>query len=48
MTNAAPVQSSTPRQGVLARHPLIFFFLLTFVISWGWGGCGRPCKCLLP
>jgi uncharacterized protein len=37
MATAAPVQPSAPRQGVLARHPLVFFFLLTFVLSWGWG-----------
>ena len=29
---------AAPRQGVLARHPLVFFFVLTFVFSWGWWG----------
>jgi hypothetical protein len=38
MATAAPVQPSAPRQGVLARHPLVFFFLLTFVFSWVWWG----------
>jgi hypothetical protein len=33
MTTAASVQSSDPRQGVVARHPLVFFFLLTFVLT---------------
>ena len=37
MATSAPVQPSAPRQGVLDRHPLVFFFLLTFVLSWGWG-----------
>ena len=32
------LRSSGHREGVLARYPLIFFFLLTFVISWGWWG----------
>ena len=38
MATSAPVQPSAPRQGVIARHPLVSFFLLTFVISWGWWG----------
>jgi hypothetical protein len=32
------VQPSAPRQGVITRHPLVFFFLLTFVFRWGWWG----------
>ena len=38
MATAAPVQPSAPRQGVIARHPLVSFFLLAFLISWGWWG----------
>ena len=38
MATSAPVQPSAPRQGVIARHPLVSFFLLTFVFSWGWWG----------
>jgi CAAX protease family protein len=38
MATAAPVQPSAPRQGVIARHPLVFFFLLSFVFSWGFWG----------
>src|SRR3954470_6604263 len=37
MATAAPVQPSAPRQGVIARHPLVSFFFLAFLISWGWG-----------
>jgi hypothetical protein len=36
MATAAPVHPGAPRQGVIARHPLLSFFLLTFLISWGW------------
>src|ERR671927_822979 len=25
-----------PRGGLLARHPLVVFFPLTFLLSWGW------------
>ena len=28
----------TPRGGLLARHPLVFFFLLSFVFTWGYFG----------
>jgi|SRR5215217_1234105 len=31
------LRSCGHREGVLARYPLVFF-LLTFVISWGWWG----------
>jgi hypothetical protein len=36
MATAALVHPDAPRQGVIARHPLLSFFLLTFLISWGW------------
>jgi membrane protease YdiL (CAAX protease family) len=38
MATAAPLQPSAPRQGVLARHPLVFFFLLSFLFSWVYWG----------
>jgi hypothetical protein len=38
MATAAPLQPSGPRQGVLARHPLVFFFLLSFLFSWVYWG----------
>jgi CAAX protease family protein len=34
MTAAAPVQPTAPRQGVLARHPLISYFLLAYAGTW--------------
>jgi hypothetical protein len=30
--------TAASRQGVLARHPLVFFFLLSFVFSWVYWG----------
>ncbi len=29
-----PVQSASPNKGLLARHPLSFFFLIAFAFSW--------------
>ncbi len=29
-----PVQSASPNKGLLARHPLFFFFLIAFAFSW--------------
>src|SRR5215218_10901867 len=29
-----PVQSASPYKGLLARHPLSFFFLMAFAFSW--------------
>ena len=29
-----PVQSASPDKGLLARHPLVFFFLMAFAFSW--------------
>ena len=35
MTTATPpVQSASPDKGLLARHPLVFFFLMAFAFSW--------------
>ena len=35
MTTATPpVQAASPDKGLLARHPLISFFLIAFVFSW--------------
>jgi membrane protease YdiL (CAAX protease family) len=35
MTTAnSPVQSASPDKGLLARHPLVFFFLMAFAFSW--------------
>ena len=34
MATAAPVQPAAPRQGVLARHPLTFYFLLAYAGTW--------------
>jgi uncharacterized protein len=31
-------QPGVPREGLLARHPLVFFFLLSFVFSWAYWG----------
>ena len=40
-------QQSAPREGLLARHPLVVFFLLAFVFTWGyfwliWAPLGLP------
>ena len=34
MATAAPVQPDAPHQGVLARHPLTFYFLLAYAGTW--------------
>src|SRR5215207_5870412 len=35
MTSAnPPVQSASPFKGLLARHPLSFFFIIAFAFSW--------------
>ena len=39
MATAAPVQPAAPHRGIkalLARHPLVFYFLLSFVFTWGY------------
>ena len=33
-TATATEQSGTPREGLLARHPLISFFVMAFAFSW--------------
>ncbi len=33
-TATSPVQSASPDKGLLARHPLISFFVLAFAFSW--------------
>jgi membrane protease YdiL (CAAX protease family) len=48
MATSAPVQPSAPRQGVLARHPLVSFFLLTFLFSWGWWGLWKALQMPTP
>ncbi len=30
----APEQPATPHESLLARHPLIFYFFITFAFSW--------------
>src|ERR671920_919544 len=34
MATAAPVQPAAPRQGVLARYPLVSFFVMAYAFSW--------------
>jgi membrane protease YdiL (CAAX protease family) len=34
MAAAAPLQPSAPHQGVLARHPLVFYFIIAYAGSW--------------
>jgi hypothetical protein len=37
MATAAPVQSDAPRRGIkalLARHPLVFYFIIAYAFSW--------------
>src|SRR3954469_19822229 len=29
-----PVQSASPYQGLLARHPLVFYFIIAYAFSW--------------
>jgi CAAX protease family protein len=37
MTIAEAAQrSDAPREGLIARHPLVFFFTLTCLLTWGW------------
>jgi uncharacterized protein len=38
MTTATERPVAAPREGLLARHPLVSFFLLTFVFSWVYWG----------
>src|SRR5262245_39840951 len=35
-TDTAAERPDAPRGGLLARHPLVFFFPLTFLLTWGW------------
>lgn len=34
MTNAAPTQPHAPHRGVLARHPLTFYFVIAYAAAW--------------
>jgi uncharacterized protein len=34
MTDAAPVQPAAPHQGVLARHPLLFYSIIAYAGTW--------------
>ncbi|PYV52959.1 MAG: hypothetical protein DMG98_22445 [Acidobacteria bacterium] len=37
MATAAPVQPDAPRRGIkalLARHPLVFYFIIAYAFSW--------------
>ena len=37
MTTADTAQRpDAPRGGLIARHPLVFFFTLTCLLTWGW------------
>src|SRR4030095_6906814 len=36
--DTAPARPGCPREGLLARHQLVFFFLLSFVFTWGYFG----------
>ena len=38
MTTATERPDAAPREGLIARHPLVSFFLLTFVFSWVYWG----------
>ena len=40
MTTAdtAAERADVPHRGLIARHPLVFFFLLSFVFSWSYWG----------
>jgi len=35
-TDTAAERPGAPREGLLARHPLVFFFMLAFVFTWGY------------
>jgi membrane protease YdiL (CAAX protease family) len=37
-TDAVAERPDAPREGLLARHPLVSFFLLSFVFTWGYFG----------
>src|SRR4051794_39851032 len=30
----SPVQSASPYKGLLARHPLVFYFIIAYAFSW--------------
>jgi hypothetical protein len=34
MATAAPMQPAAPHQGVLARHPLVFYSLIAYAGTW--------------
>ena len=34
MATATPVQPAAPHQGVLARYPLVSFFVMAYAFSW--------------
>ena len=33
-TDTAAERPGTPREGLLARHPLVFFFIIAYAGSW--------------
>src|SRR5215813_12424881 len=35
-TDTAAERPDAPRRGPIARHPLVFFFTLTCLLTWGW------------
>ena len=35
-TDTAAERPDAPRGGPIARHPLVFFFTLTCLLTWGW------------
>jgi membrane protease YdiL (CAAX protease family) len=35
-TDTAAERPDAPRGGLIARHPLVFFFTLTCLLTWGW------------
>jgi uncharacterized protein len=37
-TDTAAARPGAPREGLLARHQLVFFFFLSFVFTWGYFG----------
>jgi membrane protease YdiL (CAAX protease family) len=48
MTSNQAQQPSAPREGRLARHPLVFFFLLSFAFSWVWWGLWKALQLPTP
>jgi membrane protease YdiL (CAAX protease family) len=38
ITDTAADRADVPHRGLIARHPLVFFFLLSFVFSWSYWG----------